>query len=260
MSIDQYQKAFGWLGTITTVVSFIFPIFPYLNVIRKKLYFENTPIVQVTTCYINYLCWCIYGHMIYTSHIQYCFLIGSIINFVLIFIYIAFELKKYLIDSILNLLILFTGTWALYRVLEIIIDKEDVVGKIAVGTSFIVFLTPIRAIYKVIKNKNYNIIPIYNCYFIFLYSIFWFIFGIFIPDYNIIVPYFVSFVLSLIEIVIFWNYKINYPSISEREFDSTIGIESSTEESTKKEMPIKFEEENDDYTGKNKPVKISAEN
>ena len=255
--MDSFQEVFGWAATVLTIISFLFPIFPYLNVIRGKLSFEDTPAVYVTTCYLNYFCWFVYGDMIYSNQLKVCYLVGSIINCILMVIYIAYEFKKYCIDSILNTLILITGTWALYRALIIIIDDDRIVGKICVGTCFIVYLSPIQIIYKVLKDKNYLIIPIYNCWLIFLYSICWIVYGIYITDNYIIISYSVAITLSLIEIFIYLNYKKKYPSIGEREF-STIGIESSNDEPTKKEeMPIKLTEENEEeIKEKNKPVKI----
>ena len=160
----------------------------------------------------------------------------------------------------MNTLILITGSWALYRALTIIIDDDRIVGKICVGTSLIVFLSPIQIIYKVIKEKNYRLIPIYNCYLIFLYAICWVVYGIFITDFYVVFPNAIAIVLSLVEIIIYLSYKRKYPAIGERDFSSTIGIETTTnEEGTKKEEPpIKMDEE--DVKGKEKPVKIITKN
>ena len=261
--MESLQEFFGWLATVLTIISFIFPIFPYLNVIRGKLNFEDTPAVYVITSYINYFCWYVYGDMIYSDQLKYCFLIGSIINCILMVIYLAYEVRKYLIDAILNTIILITGTWALYRALIIIIDDDRIVGKICIGTCFIVYLSPIQIIYKVFKDKNFLLIPIYNCWLIFAYSISWVVYGVYITDIYVIVSFSVAIFLSLIEILIYLAYKRKYPTIGEREFSSTIGIESSTnDEPTKKEeMPIKLTEENEEeIKGKNKPVKIMTKN
>ena len=161
------------------------------------------------------LFWYVYGDMTFSDQLNYCYLIGSIINCVLMVFYLAYEVKKYLIDSNLNTLILITGTQALYRVLVIIIDDDRIVGKICVGTSFIVYLAPIQIIYKVIKEKNYILIPIYNCYLIVLYSFCWIVYGALLTDYYIIVSFSAAIVLSFIEILIYLNYKRKYPTIGE---------------------------------------------
>ena len=73
-------------------------------------------------------------------------------------------------------------------------------------------------------------------------------------------PNAIAIVLSLVEIIIYLSYKRKYPAIGEREFSSTIGIETSAnEEGTKKEEPaIKMDEE--EVKGKEKPVKIITKN
>ncbi len=260
MELETIQETFGWIATGITVISFIFPVFPYLNVIRGKLGFDDTPSFAVTTCYVNCFIWYIYGDMIFSDQIKYCFMIGSIINLILMVIYLAFEVKSYLVDAILNTLILITGTWALYRALTIIIDDDRIVGKICIGTACIVFYSPVQTIYRVIKEKNYRLIPIYNCYFVLAYGICWVIYGVFITDFYVVFPNAISIIISLIAVFIYCNYKRKYPVIGERDFSSTIGIETSTtEEPKKEENPIKMEEVVE-TSGKEKPVKIITKN
>jgi solute carrier family 50 protein (sugar transporter) len=260
--METMQEASGWFGACVAIISFISPIFPYLNVIRGKLNFEDTPAIYVTTCYVNYFCWYIYGDMIFSDQIKYCYIIGSCINLILMVVYLAYEVKKYLVDTILNTLILITGTWALYRALTIILDDDRIVGKICIVTSCIVFISPIQIIYKVIKDKNYIFIPIYNSWLICLYSAAFVIYGIFITDFYVVFPNAISIIISLIQIVIYISYKKKYPVIGERDFGSTIGIETNTtEEHTKKEEePTKLEEETDDIKVREKPVKIINKN
>ena len=52
-------------------------------------------------------------------------------------IYLAFELKKYLVDTILNALIFILGTLALHKGLSMVIEDAQMVGKICVGTKLI---------------------------------------------------------------------------------------------------------------------------
>ena len=197
--------------------------------------------------------------MIFSDQLKYGYVIGSCIFGLLIVIYLIFEIRKYLVDTILNALILITGTWALYRALTIIIDDDRVVGKICIGTAIIVYVQPMQIIYKVIKEKNYGFIPIYNCYLSFLSSVCWLVYGIFITDFYVVFPYAIGIILSLVQIVIYLNYQKKYPIIGERDFSSTIGIETTPNEEVKKEAtPIKMDEMTEETEGKEKPVKISA--
>ena len=257
--MEQTQECFGWTAVGLTVISFLTPVFPFLNVIKGKINFEDAPIISVTTCYVNYFCWYVYGDMIFSDQLKYGYVIGSCIFGLLIVIYLIFEIRKYLVDTILNALILITGTWALYRALTIIIDDDRVVGKICIGTAIIVYVQPMQIIYKVIKEKNYGFIPIYNCYLSFLSSVCWLVYGIFITDFYVVFPYAIGIILSLVQIVIYLNYQKKYPIIGERDFSSTIGIETTPNEKVKKEAtPIKMDEMTEETEGKEKPVKISA--
>lgn len=260
MDMETVQECFGWLAAGLTVLSFISPIFPYIKVLKGKLNFEDTPAVLVTTSYVNYFCWYIYGDMVFSDQIKYAYMIGGGINLVLMIIYLAYEIRKYLVDSILNTLILITGSWAMYRALTIIIDDDRIVGKICVATTCLVLLSPIQIIYKVIKDKNYVIIPIYNCYLVVLYGISWVVYGVFISDVYIVLPNIIAIILNLVEILVYFNIKRKYPTIGERDFSSTIGIETTNEENTKKEdAPIKMDEDNEEKA-KEKPVKIVEKN
>ena len=63
-------------------------------------------------------------------------------------------------------------------------------------------------------------------------------------------------VLSLVQIIIYINLSRKFPAIGQREFSSTIGIETtSSDEGKKEETPIKIDEDTE-AKGKEKPVKI----
>jgi uncharacterized protein with PQ loop repeat len=171
-------------------------------------------------------------------------------------IYLVYEIRRYLVDTILNTLILVTGTWALYRALTIIIDDDRIVGKICVGTSCIVFLNQVQIVYKVLKDRNYNLIPIYNCWIALFSSICWVVYGIFITDFYLVFPNAILIILSLVQVIVYINFSRKYPPPGKAEFSSTIGIETTPNDEIKKEeTPIKIDEEND-VKGKEKPVKI----
>ena len=180
------REAFGWLATCFTMISYISPIIPFINLFKKKIPYEDTPALMITANYINCLCWYVYGEMIYSNQIQKCNLIGAISSLSLIFIYLFYEIKKYALDAILNTLLIITGTYSIYRGFTLIIDDDGIIGKICIGTSFLVFWFPIQIIYKAMKEKNYNLILICPTWGALAANIFWSIYGIFLTDINII--------------------------------------------------------------------------
>ena len=254
--MDTIQEYIGWAAAAVTVVYYLAPIEPFIRVIRGKLSFEDTPGVFVTTCYVNCFVWYIYGDMIFSDQIKYSNFIAACVSLLLMVIYLIFELRKYLVDSILNALIIITGTWAVYRALTIIIDDDRIVGKICVGTSIVVYLTPIQILYRVIKEKNYILIPFYSSIIYLFAAIGWVVYGVFITEFYIVCPHVAGIIVSLVQIAVYLNFKRKYPVIGDRDFSSTIGIETSGAEETKKEEPsVKVDEDKQPKT-KEKPVKI----
>ena len=260
MEIIIIQDILGWAGAVLAVLSFASLIFPYVNVLRGKLNFEDTPSIFLTTSYINYCCWYLYGDMIFSDQIKYSYLIGAGINFILMIVYLSYEIRKYLFDTILNAVILIAGTRTLYRAITIIIYDDRFCGRICIGTSCLMFFSPFKITYKVIKEKNYILIPYINCFLVLLSSICWVIYGIFIDEFYVIFPNCIAIILSLIQIIIYFIFKRKFPIISEKDVISTICIETtSNEENNKKEEnQNKYNEENEDK--EEKPVKIVNKN
>ena len=254
--MDTVQEVIGWVACGLNVLYHLAPVSPFFKVLRGKLNFEDTPGVFVTTCYVNSFVWYIYGDMIFSDQVKNSFGIAACASLALIIIYLLFELKKYTIDSILNALILLTGTWAVYRALTIIIDDDRIVGKICIGTTIIMYLTPIQIVYRVIKEKNFILIPICSALIYLLACIAWIAYGVLITDIYVICTHSAGVILSFVKIVVYCNFKRKYPAIGEKDFTSTIGIETSGMEETKKEeAPIKIDEDSQNEI-KEKPVKI----
>ena len=248
-------EALGWIATYLTILLYIYIALPYINLIKGKINYEDTPRISVTANYINCFCWYIYGDMIYSYQIKYCNLIGSILSLSLICIYLSYELKKYAIDAILNAIIIITSTYGGYKTLTFLIEDGDIIGKIVVGTSFCVLLSPILLIYRVIKEKNYNLISIHSAYISIGSTFCWVAYGFLISDLYIIFPYLVGLILSIIQIIIFFNNQKRYITISEKNFTSTIGIETKGNEIENKETTVK-DEEYLQINSKEKPIKI----
>ena len=253
--MDTVQEVIGWIGCGVNFLYFLAPCMPFLNVLRGRLNFEDSPGVFVTTCYVNCFVWYIYGDMIFSDQVKYSFCAGAIASLCLMVIYLVYELKKYLVDTILNVLILITGTWAVYRALTIIIDDDRVVGKICIATSIVMYLTPMQILYKVIREKNFILIPIRAASVYFCASIIWIVYGILLEDFYLVCPHVIGVILSLVQIVVYLNYRRKYPAIGDKDFASTIGIETTTSEDKKEDTPIKIDEDNQTDV-KEKPVKI----
>ena len=247
--MDTIQESIGWIAATFNICFYLTPTLNFVKVLKGKVNFEESPGVYVTTCYVNSFIWFIYGDMIFSDQVKISNMISALINLIFMLIYLAFELRKYFIDAILNTLILITGSWAVYRALTIVIDDDRVVGDICIGTTFIIFLSPIQILYKVFKEKNYNIIPVFAAIIYLSGCLSWFIYAIFIKDFYLAFPHVLGVILSGVEIAVYVNCKRRYPGIGENGASGTIDIVSGGNDDIKKEeTPIKIDE--------GKPVEI----
>jgi solute carrier family 50 protein (sugar transporter) len=183
-------------------------------------------------------------------------MVGALSSLFLICVYLIYEIKSYPIDAILNALIIISGSFTINRAISILIDNSNVLGRICIGTSCIVFLSPIQLILRVIKEKNYFLIPIYTAWISLIASSCWTTYGIYLSDFNVMFPNCIGIILAIVQILVYLNYKRRYPTIGEKDFTSTIGIENTyNDEGKKEDITIKGDEDAQ-TNSKNKPVKI----
>ena len=256
--MDSIEDVFGWVATCLTMCFYISPVIPFIQVFKGKLSYEDTPGILVTASYVNCFCWYIYGDMVFSQQVKICNCIGAISSLCLICIYLAYEVRKYTLDAILNALIILTGSYAVYRGLTIVVDDDAVVGKICNVTSIIVFLSPIQILYRVFREKNnYFLIPIYTAWVSLFSTGCWVTYGILISDIYIQIPNIIGIILAIVQICTYIVSKRKYPTIGERDRDtSTIDIDNTVDEK-KETNNIKDDEENQTDV-KEKPVKISS--
>ena len=87
------EENIGWAVAFLVVLYFSTPVTTFLNVLRGKILFEDSPGLFVTTCYINCFSWYIYGDLIFSDQIKYSYLVGAYISLLLIIIYLIYEFK-----------------------------------------------------------------------------------------------------------------------------------------------------------------------
>ena len=184
--MDVIKKCFGWLAFSINISFYLSPLSPFINVLKGKLNFEETPGLYVTTSYINCLIFYIYGRMRNNTPVKISYIISGIISLILLSIYLIFESKRYLCDSKLNSFFIVTGTRIIYIALILIIDKLKLVGYISIFTTVLLFLSPVLKLNKALKEKNYNLLPAFSSWRYLFSSISWLIYAIFLKDYFLI--------------------------------------------------------------------------
>ena len=244
----------GWTAITLSSCLYISLSIPFLRVLGCKENFEYTPIDFVNTIYVDCFAWYIYGLKLLSEQIMFGNKIGICSTLSLMAVYLGFELKKYTVDTILNILILVLGTLVIHKGLYVIVEDTQVIGKICIVTKMITFYSPMMLLFQVFKDKNFGLISLRNTSLYCISSLAWIIFGKTMRDTNLILANLCAFFLCLVQIFVIFYFKRRYSGYK----SNTIGIESSQVEEVKKEenAPIgNFEEDKQDK-GKEKPVKI----
>ena len=250
----EFIQVIGYAAIGLSTCFYICLSIPFVHVLRCKQNFEFTPIGLINTVYVDCVAWYIYGNKLSCDEIMLGHKIGACCSLLLIIIYLAFEIRKYLIDTILNALILILGTLVLHKGLTMVIEDSNIVGKICIGTKLITFCIPMLEMSRVFKDKNYKHISLHNTLFCCAACLAWAIFGKCANDINAICANCLAVVLCLVQLGIRWNYKRKYANPGEI---TTIGIESTGVDDSKKEekMDMNVDEESQDKA-KEKPVRI----
>ena len=216
---------FGWVASIMSIITFLFPIMPFVNVVKGKLDFENTPSLLVFTGYCNCVAWYFYGYFYENLTIKFCNIVGLIIYLLLIIIYLAYETKKYLLDSILNALIVFNGTWAAHRALSGALTELNILENICFITTCACCIYPLFLIYKVIRVKNYNVIPEITVIGSIISEICWVVSGLINDNHFFVKCHIVRIFVSIAEISISVIYKKQFPTPGQIHDSGTLDIE-----------------------------------
>ena len=249
----DFMIASGWVAVSLSCCFYFSLSIPFFQTLRGKLNYEYTPINFVSAIYVDCFSWYIYGLKILSEQLMLVNKIGVCSMLALMAIYLGFEIKKYTLDMILNVLILVLGTLVIQKGLYVIVEDFEIVGKICIGTKIITFFNPMSLLYQVYKEKNFGYISMKNTFLYAFVSLAWAIFGKSSHDFNVIMANAIAFVLCIIQLFI-----INYLKKKVSDYKApTVGIESSQNEEEKKEENenIQFKEENTEKM-KEEPVKI----
>lgn len=262
MDLEVVQEISGWIGFGLTILYYLAPIPTFFEVLKGKMNFEETPGFFVSSCYLNSFLWFIYGQLTFSAQVKYSHLIGACVSLCLMSIYILGEIQKYLIDSILNSLIVIIGTWAIYRILVLVYEESRIAGKFCLLTSCFMYIYPMIILFRVLKEKNYKLITINSACIYLFSSIAWIIYGLLAFDDYLILPYSIGIAISCLQIIVYLIYRTKYPLIGTKDFfPSTVGIESNeNEENKKEEAHIKIDDEDTLPKIKERPVKIISNN
>ena len=234
LNLMDLSNYYIYLPSGLTILINMIPIITFINFFFHNENFDTIPIYRMITNYINSIAFFFYSSIIFNIQVRFANLVSAIISLVLILIYFYLELSRYLIDAILNLIILVLGTSVCYQWLSKIIIEEKIVGRIYLLTNLTSIIIQMQYVYNGICKKNYLLIPItfdsisFPCY------LSWFFYGILFKDFYIAITNIICCVACLVKILIYFFCR--YQFLFEIKEETDIGIvDDSKKESTSDE-------------------------
>lgn len=254
---------FGWFALTIQIVFYCSPSIHFLKLLKGKVKYDDIPGIFVL---INYYCtymWYVNGIMLYSYPLKITNLISCVCSGILLLIYLKFEAKEYLADSILNVLILIASTWAIYRALAVVIDDDDIVYYICLIANTLVYLSPLQLITRVCQENNYELFPMYSAYISLFNCPIWIIYSLTRKEYYVTLVYFIGLISSLIQIFISLRIKSKRgKALKQRESTSIVDDEINNSSIDTKIKSVENPIESDDGISgkkiKERPVKIHS--
>lgn len=199
---NTVESIFGWVGAIISIYFYFAPGFPFFKVLRDQMNYQDLPVILLISSFLNCILWADYGLIKNSTQIYITNSFGGTITLIWITIYLVYLGKKYFIVSLIVNILILIGTGAISYLFYFIIDS-NITGLIAMIFNVIMYAAPGEKIIRVIKTRNYELIPIYSSIGGFLCSLCWLIFGFYQNDINIIIPNSLGILFSSIQILTF---------------------------------------------------------
>ena len=140
--------------------------------------------------------------------------IGGVVTLVWFFIFIVFWSNKHALKSIgfiVLSLAVSAGIFCLfYFVADPKKDKAVVTGYVAMVFNVLMYASAGEKIYRVIKNKDYTLIPIFSTIFGLVNGICWTIYGICESDVDVLVPNVLGIFFAILQLVVYLVIKYKY--------------------------------------------------
>ena len=132
--------------------------------------------------------------------------LGGVITLIFITIFlIYFAGKKFLISSLLTLGLI-VGL-SIFDLIFFLFVPYGPIGIIASITNVLMYAAPGEKMYTVFKYGNYKLIPIWSNIAGIACSGCWLIYGIYLIDWNIMVPNGLGLIFSIFQIIVFIVFK-----------------------------------------------------
>ena len=185
---------------------FLSPGVPFYKLIKGQIKLSDSPGLLLIFTFFNCILWFNYGLLLnrpqmFTTNGAGC---GITLIFVTIYLIFLTKLKYYFTILALILLLVIMGGIS-YLSYYVIYFKA--VGIAANVFNVLMYAATGEKIYRVIKTKNYQLMPIFSIIGAFLSSLWWLIYALLDFEINVLIPNALGLVLSVVQLIVyFWAY------------------------------------------------------
>ena len=204
---DKVGDIFGWVGTGISTFFYIAPVIPFIKLIKGEISYKESPGILLICSFMNCILWGDYGLLLDRFLIYFANGIGGVITLIWIVIFIIHYVEKRFAMALLYNLILIIAIVGIAMLFFFIVPYE-ITGKIAMVFNVLMYASPGEKMITVCKTGNYKLIPIWSTLGGTACSACWMIYGIYLVDWNQIIPNCLGVIFSIIQIIVFLFYKI----------------------------------------------------
>ena len=197
MSLENIDVIFSSVGTILDIILNITPAVLILNVMTGKESYKIIPELMLIVSIITRLTFVCYWQKEKRLVPLLNAIIGTILSSVFFCIYLYYYTLKNKYKWFMYALSQLFAEIFLY-IIYMAIFKSFILGRMTLVLNSAVYISPSQNILKVIKEKNYKLIPIWTTLVGILCSICWFTYGMIIKNSNTIISNIVGIIASLV--------------------------------------------------------------
>ena len=198
LSILDEEEIILLIGSTFSLLYTVSFGFSLIKLFKKKYTYEVFPIISLFFCYLNGLIWTQYSDLIYHESMKFLFQVSNIISCGFVVIYSLYEILKDIIDTILNVLILITSSWAVKKLLMDILKEEEKVKMTCAYAIIILYLASLEWTYRANVERNTNILNMISALFLLCLASCWIFYGIKYEDKYFLYPNLVGIFTGII--------------------------------------------------------------
>lgn len=210
--LSTFEEFIGWVASCISIVIYFQKLSPFIMVLKGNLNYEESPAFYILMCHINCLIWIMYGDQVFSQSLKVFGIVSCGICVACLSIYTLLEVKQYILSSVLNIILFYMASSTFYNYLSYTIDDEDVIGKIAIGSSLSIYVFNLNSLYNVISQKNLIFLRVNDALQFLAASIFWTIYGIILKDIYIKTCFILGGVIAFLEVFTYYIFKNQYSS------------------------------------------------